>query len=84
MQRQRRPVGGETGRLHVRSVWGKKGPQGRRARFLESLVSLRFRLREMGFHPGKTMPRFPHARSSKNACCTQELTLIPSCRVNSR
>ena len=32
--------GGKTGRLHVRSVWGKSGPQGRRDRFKESLVAL--------------------------------------------
>ena len=83
-KKQRRPVGGETGRLHVRSVWGKQGPQGIRARSEESLASLRFRLREMGSYPVKTMPRFPHARSSENACCAREPTVIPSCRVNRR
>ena len=30
--------GGKTGRLHVRSVWGKPDPQGRQARSKESLV----------------------------------------------
>jgi hypothetical protein len=32
--------GGKTGRLHVRSVWGKSGPQGRRDRFKEGLLTL--------------------------------------------
>src|SRR5215470_9250054 len=83
-QKTMAPGRGETGRLHVRSVWGKQGPQGRRARSEESLASLRFRLREMGSYPVKTMPRFPHARSSENACSAREPTVTPSCRVNHR
>src|ERR1700737_120074 len=36
--KHRRPVGGEPGRLHVRSVWGKLDPQGRRVRSKEGLL----------------------------------------------
>jgi len=38
-RKQWRPVGGgKTGRLHVRSVWGKPDPQGRQARLKKRLL----------------------------------------------
>src|SRR6516165_2355389 len=60
--------GGRPGACMSEAFGGNKAHRGDRPVLKRVWSSPRFRLRQMGSHFGKTMPRFSHARSGKNAC----------------
>src|SRR6266850_5944317 len=74
--------GGKTGRLHVRSVWGKLDPQGRRVRFNEGLPPSPLPKQADGVGQKESKAAIRACPQGKIACGARELVRSGSCRAD--
>src|ERR1700736_3280194 len=74
--------GGKTGRLHVRSVWGKLDPQGRRVRSKEGLLPSPLPKPADGVRQKESKAAFRACPEGKIACGVPELAWMRSGRAD--